>query len=98
LTDWIIAETGNGLGRTRARDRFSQVADGVLPDSRCRVVFITAALLRRALDLYLARTEKQWGLVDCASFIVMADEKIAEALTNDRHFTQAGFSPLLAVP
>jgi hypothetical protein len=98
LTDWVIAETGNGLARTRARDRFFQVTDGLLKDPRCRVVFITAALLRRALDLYLARADKQWGLVDCASFVVMADEKIVEALTNDRHFDQAGFRPLLPVP
>ncbi|HEV7926563.1 MAG TPA: PIN domain-containing protein [Verrucomicrobiae bacterium] len=98
LTDWIIAETGNGLARTRARDRFSRVVDGVLKDPRCRVVFITGALLRLALDLYLARADKQWGLVDCVSFVVMADEKIVEALTNDRHFDQAGFRPLLPVP
>jgi hypothetical protein len=98
LTDWIIAETGNGLARTRARDHFSRVAEGLLKDPRCRVVFITATLLQRALDLYLARTDKQWGLVDCSSFIVMADEKVFEALTNDRHFFQAGFRSLLPVP
>jgi uncharacterized protein len=98
LTDWIIAETGNGLARTRARDHFSQVIDGVLKDPRCRVVFISAALLRRALHLYQARADKQWGLVDCASFVVMADEMMVEALTNDRHFDQAGFRPLLPVP
>jgi predicted nucleic acid-binding protein len=98
LTDWVIAETGNGLARTRARDRFFQVADGLMKDPRCRIVFITAALLRRALDLYLARRDKQRGLVDCSSFIVMTDERIGEALTNDRHFDQAGFRPLLPVP
>jgi hypothetical protein len=98
LTDWVIAETGNGLARTRARERFSRVADGLMNDPRCKVVFITAALLRRALDLYLARGDKQWGLVDCSSFIVMTEEGIAEALTNDRHFDQAGFRPLLPIP
>jgi predicted nucleic acid-binding protein len=61
-------------------------------------VFIGAPLLRRSLDLYLARADKQWGLVDCASFIVMADEQIDEALTNDHHFDQAGFRTLLPVP
>ena len=98
MTYLIIAETGNGLARTRARVPFSQVAEGVSKDPRCRVVFITAALLRRALDLYQARTDKQWGLVDCGSFIVMTDEKNVEALTTDRHFDQAGFKALLPVP
>jgi uncharacterized protein len=98
LTDWVIAETGNGLARTRARDRFAQVADGLMKDPHCKVVFITAALLRLALQLYLSRGDKQWGLVDCSSFIVMKREGIKEALTNDRHFGQAGFRPLLPIP
>jgi predicted nucleic acid-binding protein len=55
LTDWIIAETGNGLARTRARDLLSQIVDGLMKHVRCKVVFITPALLRRALDLYLSR-------------------------------------------
>jgi predicted nucleic acid-binding protein len=97
LTDWIIAETGNGLARTQAREGFSQSAGVLLNDPRCRVVFITSTLLRRTLDLYEARTDKQWGLVDCASFIVMTEEKVAEALTSDRHFEQAGFKALLPI-
>ena len=98
LTDWVVAETGNGLARTRARERFFQITEEFMKGPRCKVVFITSDLLRRALALYLARGDKQWGLVDCSSFIVMADEEIVEALTNDRHFDQAGFRPLLPVP
>ena len=29
------------------------------------------------------------------SFVVMEDEKIADALTGDKHFEQAGFNALL---
>jgi hypothetical protein len=83
------------LGRTYARDRFFQVAEIMSNDPSCRVVFIDSALLARALELYRERTDKQWGLVDCASFIVMGDQKIVEALTTDRHFEQAGFKILL---
>jgi hypothetical protein len=95
LTDWVIAETGNGLARTAARERFATVAGRILNDPRCRVIFVTPGLARRALDLYRDRTDKQWGLVDCASFLVMADEQIAEAFTTDRHFEQAGFKAIL---
>ena len=98
LTDWVVAETGNGLARTRARERFFQITEEFMKGPRCKVVFITSDLLRRALALYLARGDKQWGLVDCSSFVVMTDEKISEALTNDRHFDQAGFRPLLPIP
>ena len=56
---------------------------------------MTTGLLRRGLDLYEARTDKEWGLVDCVSFIVMSDRGLTEALTSDEHFEQAGFVALL---
>jgi predicted nucleic acid-binding protein len=34
-------------------------------------------------------------MVDCASFGVMKDMGIHDAVTNDRHFEQAGFDRLL---
>jgi uncharacterized protein len=43
-----------------------------------------------------SRPDKDWSLTDCISFVVMKDEGIREALTGDRHFTQAGFVPLFA--
>jgi uncharacterized protein len=95
LTDWVIAETGNSLARTRARERFAAIARTILSDPNCRVIFVTPGLLRRAVDLYRERADKQWGLVDCASFLVMADEQIDEAFTTDRHFEQAGFKVIL---
>ncbi len=51
--------------------------------------------MERALLLYSDRPDKAWGLVDCASFIVMKDEGITDAFTIDRHFEQAGFTCLL---
>ena len=47
--------------------------------------------------MYEARADKTWGLVDCASFIVMADAGIQEAFTSDHHFEQAGFRRLLSI-
>ncbi len=96
VTDWIIAETGNGLARSASRSRLRQAVDLLRASDHARIVFITDSLLDRALQLYGARTDKTWGLVDCASFVVMEGEGIQEALTNDRHFEQAGFSCLLS--
>jgi predicted nucleic acid-binding protein len=53
--------------------------------------------MERALKLYTERSDKTWGLVDCASFIVMSDEGSTEAFTADRHFEQAGYTCLLPV-
>ena len=42
--------------------------------------------------------DKEWGLIDCVSFVVMEYRGITEALTSDAHFEQAGFQALLRRP
>jgi len=59
------------------------------------VVHIDAALDEEAWELLKKRDDKHWSLVDCASFVVMKRLGIAEALTSDQHFEQAGFVRLL---
>ena len=98
LTDWIVAETGNGLARTRGRTHFVQAARRVATSPHATLVDVDATLLNRGLDLYHARPDKTWGLVDCVSFCVMNDNEIVEAFTNDRHFEQAGFQCIVPRP
>jgi predicted nucleic acid-binding protein len=95
VTDWIIAETGNGLSRSLMRGRFVEVVQQMLEAPSVEIVAICDDLLRRALAEYAKFADKSWGLVDCASFIVMRERGITEAFTCDRHFDQAGFECLL---
>jgi predicted nucleic acid-binding protein len=46
------------------------------------------------LDLYEARPDKEYSLVDCISMQTMRKEQITDVLTNDRHFEQEGFRAL----
>jgi uncharacterized protein len=96
VTDWIIAETGNGLSRSRARMNFADTMSQLWDSPVVDVVFVNRQLISRAVDLYRRHADKSWGLVDCASFVVMQDRRITDAFTTDRHFEQAGFSFLLA--
>jgi len=41
------------------------------------------------------RRDKGWSLTDCISFLAMQRHGLAEALTADHHFEQAGFNILL---
>jgi len=47
------------------------------------------------MALYESREDKDWSLTDCISFPVMQEEGIADALTSDSHFRQAGYRTLL---
>jgi predicted nucleic acid-binding protein len=98
LTDWIVAETGNGMARTRGRRHFTEAVNLVRSSPSTRFVTVASTLLGDALALYKDRSDKTWGLVDCASFLVMQEEGAIEAFTNDRHFEQAGFKCLLPLP
>jgi predicted nucleic acid-binding protein len=77
------------------RGRFVEVVEQMLEAPSVEVVAINDVLLRRALNDYAKFADKTWGLVDCASFIVMQERGITEAFTSDRHFAQAGFQCLL---
>ena len=97
LTDWIVAETGNGLARAKDKARLAEAFDRVLQVPRNELVIVEESLLREAMALFCHHADKTWGLVDCASFVVMRDRGIAEAFTSDHDFEQAGFKCLLSV-
>lgn len=59
------------------------------------VVHVDPALDAAAWALLKSRPDKEWSLVDAASFVVMQERGIIEALTTDHHFEQAGFMRLL---
>jgi predicted nucleic acid-binding protein len=96
LTDWVIAETGNGLARSRAKNRFVEVVQQMLVAPSVEIVAVDRDLLQRALNGYAKFADKSWGLVDCASFVVMEDRGMVEAFTSDIDFQQAGFRCLLS--
>ncbi len=97
-TSWVIAETGNGLSATPVRVKFARAVRFLLTRPDYRVIEVDRGLLEKATDLYASRLDKTWGLVDCASFVVMEELNISEAFTTDHDFTQAGFQRLIPRP
>jgi uncharacterized protein len=94
-TDWVLAETGNGLARTAARSGLASATERFFKSPNCHLVWVDQVLLERAVRLYDQTADKCWGLVDCASFVVMRDQNIIDTFASDRHFAQAGFRCLL---
>lgn len=91
----VLLEIGNALSRQRYRAASVQLLVALETDPTVEIVPLTDQLYVRALKLYRDRPDKEWGLVDCISFIVMQDHGISDALTTDNHFQQAGFHVLL---
>jgi uncharacterized protein len=52
-------------------------------------------LWKQSTQLFFGRRDKDWGLTDCISFVLMKQEEVHDALTADIHFRQAGFNALL---
>jgi predicted nucleic acid-binding protein len=57
-----------------------------------KVIDVDTTLSRRAVDFYERRSDKQFSLTDCISMLLMEELAITHVLTNDHHFTQAGFT------
>ncbi len=94
-TDAVLLEVGNALARGHKPEAVQAISD-ILTSTDTEVVRLTPELYDRTfVDLYRSHQDKEWGLVDCVSFVAMREAGVTDALTFDRHFAQAGFRPLL---
>ena len=91
----ILLEIGNALSKVRHRSAAIKLLTALENDPKVEIVAASDELYRQAFETYSDRVDKEWGLIDCMSFVVMNDEGITEALTADNHFRQAGFRVLL---
>ena len=94
-TEAILMEVGNALS-TFNRQKVANFIKQCYQTENIRVVNINSELFNQGLNLYESRQDKNWGLVDCISFVVMEQHNLTYALTSDHHFIQAGFQILLS--
>ena len=94
-TAWVLTELGDALSRPANRPNFLATVDQQQSNSQAHIVRPDAKLFAEGIELFRSRPDKEWSLTDCISFVVMKREGIAEALTADHHFEQAGFVALL---
>jgi uncharacterized protein len=94
-TEFVLVEIADGLAAVRFRVQAVQVVATLQASSLVEIIPASSQLFTAALELYRSRGDKDWGLTDCASFVVMNERGLSEALTTDDHFRQAGFRALL---
>jgi uncharacterized protein len=93
-TDAILLEIGNALSRNFKRESV-EIIEYFLTSDDVKVIHLHPPLFRKAFDLYKSHSDKQWGLIDRVSFVVMNELAITKALSADKHFEQAGFKVLI---
>ena len=91
----VIIEIGNTLAKQPFRTAATDLIESLEQDPDTEIIPVSEELCNRAFDLYRERSDKEWGLTDCISFVVMQDRGLNAALTTDRHFQQAGFQALM---
>lgn len=91
----VLIEIGDAMSEERRRNAGAIILEALEEDANLVIVQNNEDLYRRAFALYQSRSDKEWGMTDCISFVVMTSEKITEALTTDAHFQQAGFIALM---
>jgi predicted nucleic acid-binding protein len=96
-TQAVMLEIGNALSRQRFRRAAIHLLRTLEADPDVELISLTGDLYARALQLFESRPDKEWGLIDCVSFVAMSDRGLTKALTADEHFQQCGFRALLRV-
>jgi predicted nucleic acid-binding protein len=91
----VVLEIGNSLAKQRYRRSAVLLLEAIEQDARIDIVPLSEDLYALAASLYKRHEDKEWGLTDCVSFVVMRERGVQDALTTDTHFRQAGFRALL---
>lgn len=92
----IIVEIADGLSQIKRRPLAIQLVDSLRASNRITIIDSTPNLEQRAWELFKARMDKEWGMTDCASIVLMHDLGINDAFSLDSDFEQAGFN--LVIP
>ena len=94
-TVWVLTEVADALSRPPARRLVTPFVRDLRADRAVTIVPPGSVLFDGGLELFARRTDKDWSLTDCISFVVMRQRRLHEALSTDHHFEQAGFKALL---
>lgn len=93
-TDAVLMELGNTFSVVHKRQKGARIIREFLKMKRMEIINLTPEYFEDALKLYEERPDKEWGMVDCFSFVVMNKFSVETAFTLDKYFRQAGFNVL----
>lgn len=92
----VMLEIGNAFAKASRRAAGMALLDLLERDPDVDIVPLSEELYRQGAAFYDQHRDKDWGMTDCISFVVMRSRGVQRALTADDHFRQAGFRALLS--
>ena len=94
-TDYVVDETATLLVARRAGGLLGEFFELLGRSVALTLTPVGMGRFREACGYLLKHRDQGYSFTDVTSFIVMRELGISEALTEDRHFEQAGFRRLL---
>lgn len=96
-TDEVLSEFLSALsaGGEHVRRQAVRMVRAILENPNVTVIPQSRDSFLSGVELYEQRLDKTYSLADCISMNAMRAEGVTEALTNDGHFEQEGFTVLM---
>jgi hypothetical protein len=94
-TDYVLDETATLLrarGLTKHLKEFLRMTE---TSQALSIEWMTPDRFAAARTFMLKHLDQEFSFTDCASFVVMKELRLTDALATDKHFRIAGFNPLL---
>jgi predicted nucleic acid-binding protein len=95
VTEWILAEFLGSAARPPVRRSAVAIVDQLRRSSLTEIIPATHDEWERGFEVYRARPDKSWSLVDCISILLCRRQGIEDVFTGDQHFEQAGLRILV---
>jgi hypothetical protein len=93
-TEWVLAEFLADAAKPPARVAAIRIVEQWRESGRVLIVPTSAEDWQAGFELFKARADKAWSLVDCISILTCQRHRITEVFSGDHHFEQAGLTLL----
>jgi len=94
-TDYVLDETATLLQARGLKKRLEEFLRMIETSQALSMEWMTPDRFAAMRKFILKHLDQEFSFTDCASFVVMKELRLAEALATDKHFRIAGFNPLL---
>jgi len=95
-TDYVLSETATLLKAKGYGHLLKSFFDTMAASEVARIEWTDPPQFEKAKQFLLRHADHDYSFADCVSFVVMRELSLQEALSKDKHFREAGFTPLLA--